>query len=214
MLIVCWSVKGGSGATVVAAALSVLLAASRPDGALAVDVPGDLAAALGVVPPTPAGLGDWLAADASVGPQALARLAMPAGGGLELIARGCDPDVHSPRWTAAAEMFAAQARAVVVDAGTGAPPAALTDSADQSILVVRPCYLALRRATELTSRVTGIVLVDEPGRALGRRDVESVTGVKVIAEVPVDPAIARAVDAGLLACRLPSTLGRALRNVA
>jgi hypothetical protein len=82
------------------------------------------------------------------------------------------------------------------------------------LLVLRPCYLALRRATSLETRATGIVVVDEPGRALRRRDVEEVTGLPVVAEVPVDPAIARAVDAGLLSCRMPPTLGRALRAVA
>ena len=80
--------------------------------------------------------------------------------------------------------------------------------------MIRPCYLALRRATQLPGRVSGIVLVDEPGRALGRRDVESVIGVPVVAEIPLDPAVARAVDAGLLSCRLPATLGRALKAVA
>ena len=56
--------------------------------------------------------------------------------------------------------------------------------------------------------------VAEPGRALGRRDVESVIGVPVVAEIPLDPAVARAVDAGLLSCRLPATIGRALKAVA
>jgi len=86
--------------------------------------------------------------------------------------------------------------------------------ASVSLLVLRPCYLALRRATTLTSRPTGIVLVREPGRALGRREVEDVTGVRVMAEVDVEPSIARAVDAGLLASRLPRGLSRPLRAAA
>jgi hypothetical protein len=56
--------------------------------------------------------------------------------------------------------------------------------------------------------------VREPGRALTRRDVEEVLGVPVRAEVDVDPAVARAVDAGLLASRLPRALERGLRNAA
>ncbi|HEY5154574.1 MAG TPA: hypothetical protein VIJ47_07565, partial [Acidimicrobiales bacterium] len=57
---------------------------------------------------------------------------------------------------------------------------------------------------------TGVILVTEPGRALGRRDVEQVVGVDVVAEVPIDAAVARSVDAGLLAGRLPPVLARAL----
>jgi hypothetical protein len=35
-------------------------------------------------------------------------------------------------------------------------------------------------------------------------------GAPVVAEVPVDPAVSRAVDAGLLACRIPASLVDAL----
>jgi hypothetical protein len=56
--------------------------------------------------------------------------------------------------------------------------------------------------------------VREPGRALGAADVEAVLGVDVTAEVPWDPAVARAMDAGLLATRLPTVLVRALRRAA
>ena len=42
MLVTCWSVKGGSGTTVVAAALAVLLARRLAEGALLVDAGGDL----------------------------------------------------------------------------------------------------------------------------------------------------------------------------
>ena len=56
------------------------------------------------------------------------------------------------------------------------------------------------------------MLVTESERVLGRDDVEAVLGVPVVADVPVNPAIARAVDAGLLASRLPRPLDRALRD--
>jgi len=41
VFITCWSVKGGSGTTVVATALALLCAARVPDGALLVDLVGD-----------------------------------------------------------------------------------------------------------------------------------------------------------------------------
>jgi len=60
----------------------------------------------------------------------------------------------------------------------------------------------------------GDALVTEPDRALTRTDVEDVLGVPVRAEVPWAPAIARAVDAGLLTTRLPRVLARAIRVAA
>ena len=51
VLVTCWSVKGGSGTTVVAAALALSLA-RRDEGALLVDLAGDVPAALGCPEPT------------------------------------------------------------------------------------------------------------------------------------------------------------------
>ena len=47
------------------------------------------------------------------------------------------------------------------------------------------------------------MLVAEPGRALRVPDIERAIGVPVVATISHDPAVARAVDAGLLAARLP-----------
>jgi hypothetical protein len=63
-------------------------------------------------------------------------------------------------------------------------------------------------------RPSGVVLDTEPGRSLVRRDVEYVLGAPVRAEIELDPLVARAVDAGLLATRLPRGLHRALRDAA
>ena len=103
---------------------------------------------------------------------------------------------------------------VVIDAGTGDPPSALVDHADRALLVTRACYPSLRRAVRAEARPTGVVLVDEPGRALSFRDIEHALGAPVVANVSIDPAIARAVDAGLLATRLPRVITRELRRVA
>jgi hypothetical protein len=59
-----------------------------------------------------------------------------------------------------------------------------------------------------------VVLLTEPGRSLSRHDVEDCIGAPVVAEVAVDPAVARAVDAGLLASRLPRGLERELGRAA
>jgi len=104
----------------------------------------------------------------------------------------------------------------VADCGSGPAGAglAVAAGAPTSLLVLRPCYLALRRAVRAPLRPSGVILVSEPGRSLGRADVEDVLGVPVRAVVGVDPAVARAVDAGLLPTRLPRSLERALRHAA
>jgi hypothetical protein len=100
----------------------------------------------------------------------------------------------------------------VVDAGTAAAPAtrALVEVADLSVVVLRGCYLGLRRAVHdpLLARAAGIVLVEEQGRSLGAAEVCDVLDQPVLARVPARSTIARAVDAGVLAARLPDALAR------
>ena len=86
-------------------------------------------------------------------------------------------------------------------------------AAGLSLLVIRPCYLALRRALAAPLEPSAVVLVGEPQRALHRADVEDVLGVRVGAVIPWRPAVATAVDAGLLGSRLPAPLERGLRGV-
>ncbi|MBA2624197.1 MAG: hypothetical protein H0U89_01090, partial [Acidimicrobiia bacterium] len=74
MLIACWSVKGGSGTTVVAAALAVVLGREAPGGSLLADLAGDVPAVLGMVDPPGPGLDDWLRAGDGVPADALGRL--------------------------------------------------------------------------------------------------------------------------------------------
>jgi len=78
-----------------------------------------------------------------------------------------------------------------------------------AILVTRACYLGLRSAlrTDL-SGFRGVVLVEEPGRALGVGDVEATLDLPVLAIVPWEPSVARAVDSGLLEARMPVSLRR------
>ena len=230
MFVACWSAKGGSGTTVVAAALALVLSRSSEEGALAVDLAGDLPAVLGLPEPGGPGLSDWFAAGTSVPFDALGRLEIGVTDGLGLVPRGSGALDPVRRVGALVELLAGDARSVVIDCGTLPPvvePAdagagdrggrggtavgrAVAEAVPESLLVTRPCYLSLRRLVALPLRPTGIVLVTEAGRALGTGDVEQVVGVEVVAEVPIDVAVARAVDAGLLAGRLPPSLARAL----
>jgi len=227
VLIACWSPKGGSGTTVVSCALALTLAArpasgtERP-GVLLADLAGDVPAALGMPGPAGPGLSDWLAAGAEVPVDALARLEVEAAAGLRLLPwaggppSGGVPAEPADRADALATLLAADSRAVVADCGPAVSGAglALAAGAHLSLMVLRPCYLGLRRALAAPVRPSGVVLVSEPGRAVTRHDVEDVLGVPVRAVVEHDPAVARAVDAGLLATRVPRALARALRAAA
>lgn len=215
MVIACWSVKGGSGTTVVATALA-LIAARTSEGALLVDLAGDAPAVLGLPEPAGPGVADWLVAPADVGGEAMSRLEVAGPPGLALVPAGGPLPGHVTKGTALAALLGAEKRVVVVDAGTRpqGDAAEVVRSAHMSLLVLRPCYLALRRAATCVIRPHGVVLITEPGRALGRIDVEQVLGVPVRAELPFDPAVARAVDAGLLAGRVPRVLERALKDAA
>lgn len=97
---------------------------------------------------------------------------------------------------------------VVVDAGPlpdlePPPGPASAPVAERRWLVVRgPCYLALRTAVAHPCQPDGVVVVAEPRRALSAEDAARVLDVPVVAEVPQDYQVARAVDAGTLATRI------------
>jgi hypothetical protein len=208
-VVLCWAAKGGSGTTVVACALA--LGHARSDPALLVDLGGDCATALGLEEPSGPGVLDWLASP-SAGPVELSRLAVTIRDEVRLIPRGRQT-APEDQWSRLPAALTGSAN-VIIDAGTGSPPPPLHDAAQHSLLVTRPCFIAIRRAQHLDIRPTGIVLVDEPGRALTPADIEHALGVPVVAEVRLDPAVARSVDAGLLIARLPKSLLISLRSAA
>jgi len=170
-----------------------------------VDLMGDLPATLGIAEPTDQGIGEWLSNDAAE--ETLEHLAIPVNDRLDLLPRGSiSTDSYSLRRL---QQFAAlpSSREVVVDAGTNTSfIETLLPFATVSWLVLRPCYLALRRAVSTRLRVDGVILVNEPGRALSKRDVASVLSAPIVAEVELDPRLARVIDAGLLTTRLPSSM--------
>lgn len=92
---------------------------------------------------------------------------------------------------------------------------AAADAAGIRLLVTRGCYLALRRAvhSDGLKHIDGIVLVDEPGRALGRREVTDVLGKPIVATIPYKDTVCRAIDAGVLVHRLPEPLERAAKDI-
>ncbi|GIU84754.1 MAG: hypothetical protein KatS3mg008_1529 [Acidimicrobiales bacterium] len=255
MLICCWSPKGGTGTTVVAAGVACLRSESKPT--LLVDLGGDMSLLFQSETSPPAvGLDDWLACAEPPPPDALARLEHPVSGGvislLTTVAsrqrvrdtdaprspdrrrdRSVVPGADSPaarvsgrhlesRTAELVDILASESRDVVVDAGPAARAgdsalsqlwSALQPRADLVLLVVRPCVIALRRALDSAVESTGVVVVRDEGRSLDSRDVAEVLGLPVLAEIPVDPSIAVAVDAGLFSSRPPRKLLRALRSL-
>jgi MinD-like ATPase involved in chromosome partitioning or flagellar assembly len=216
MLLALWSPKGGSGTSVLAAACALVLARDA-DGARVADLAGDQPAIFALASEPDTGLADWLAAGPEAPVDALERLAVTAAPGVALLPRGSAARPLAPQ--PAAEAGAALAVALrdgsvptIVDAGTAAGPAAraVVEVADMSVVVLRPCYLALRRAVRspLLERAAGAVLIEEAGRALGPTEVRDVLDRTVLARIPSRGAIARAVDAGVLSARLPEPLAR------
>jgi len=209
VLTVCFTAKGGQGCSVVTALLALL----HPPTTV-IDVGGDIPALLGLGEATGPGLVDLLADDDAVTLDAVLRATIEAVPGIDLVHRGTTPAHHVPehRWEQLAEVLVASPSTQwLVDAGTTHGP--LVEYADHRVLVTRPCYLALRRARALTYRPTSVIVVREPGRVLGKDDVEHVVQAPVRAELDVDVAIARGVDAGLLASqRVPGPAARALRD--
>jgi hypothetical protein len=104
---------------------------------------------------------------------------------------------------------------VIVDAGTPKHhgPAALdvlVGGADRSLQVVKSCFLAVHAAAELPHRADGLLVVCDEERRIANADIASALGLPVMATVMLQPTVARAVDAGLLAARLPRALTRSL----
>lgn len=211
MLLAFWSPKGGSGTSVVAAATSLVLARRHP--VRIADLAGDLPAIMGVPPEPAAGLTDWLRAAPTGAAVDLGDLAVAVAADLTILPLGPSPahpaDIP-PEAGAALAVVLAGGVPTVLDAGRAEHPAwqAAVEVADVSVVVVRGCYLALRRAVRnpLTARAAGVVLVEEPGRALGDHEVAELLERPVLARFPVRASVARAVDAGVLACRLPTPL--------
>ena len=210
MLITCWSAKGGSGTTTVACALATLLAARHPAGCLLLDGCGDVPGALGLArarragPGGVAGRGGWRAParrPALRAPRcpwrpawhwcrgAWARSGLPPG---SRPSPGRSPPRRARWWSTAGVLAVDHAELVPLASG-----------AARSLLVAAgllPVPAAGR------PRAVAAVGRGAPGRAgagarPGRRGRGG--GRARGGEVALDPAVARAVDAGLLPLRLP-----------
>lgn len=104
---------------------------------------------------------------------------------------------------------------VVIDDGPLAVAPGRAGGVERYAVVRGPCYVALATMVGHPDLdVDGIVLLTEEGRALAAGDVATIVGVPVVAELRVAPAVARSIDAGLLASDIEClTELRPLRSV-
>ena len=117
MLICFWSPKGGSGTSVITAAVALVLARQGP--ARVADLDGDLPAVFGLAADPEQGLRDWLRTGPEAPTDALDRLAVDAGRELSLLPAGVG-DVGAASAEAGAALGVAlqsDTRSTVVDVG-------------------------------------------------------------------------------------------------
>lgn len=212
MLVVCWSPKGGSGTSVVSAGLAIACAKRAASAStIVVDLDGDIPAIFGT--PEPAvGLSEWICQPAT---HAFDDLLVDIAPGLQILPRGSAPvpDAQSNAWSRLGIELSSRSAlgsAIIVDGARGLVPQAWAQQITHSVLVVRPCYLALRRARHSICPFDAVIAISEPHRVLTTSDIESVLGVAVSAEIPITNDIARRVDAGVIFTRTPSRLMEAL----
>ncbi|HWJ98156.1 MAG TPA: hypothetical protein VNQ33_08350 [Acidimicrobiales bacterium] len=213
-MLVCWSVGGGAGTSVVVAGLA--LAAARAEvPALVVDLGGDQPLIFGVPELPGLGLAQWLGASPDVGGDALRRLEVDLAPGVALVPRG-DGALGSERTDDLVDALGGDGRFVVVDAGHVAPGGfveSVVAAAERTLLVARACPMTLRRLERLTTRPAEVVVVRDRRRSVTWRDVAEASGAPVVAELEIDPAVAAAVDAGLDRRPLPRSFLRVLGGV-
>lgn len=204
-IITVHATKGGQGVTTIATTLALLTA--RTQHTLLIDTAGDIAPMLALPEPDHPGLGDYLH-DPTI---TLTNITTCVDHDLDLITPGDRPTIFDAHTYGLLVGGLGRYDTVIIDTATHAP--AWDVLADHTILVIRPDYLALRRALQLPRRPDDLIVVVEPGRALSVDDIEAALGQPVTATIPLDPAIARINDAGLFATRLPRTITRAIHQL-
>lgn len=210
MLLVCWSPKGGSGTSVVATGLAIAAARMHADhrarGTILCDFDGDIPGIMGLPVPT-IGLTEWMAHPAEFD---LEEAVIDHPSGIRVLPRGSStlPESVSAAWVRVAGELSRRSSdgwTVIVDCA-GRRVAPIESHATRSFVVVRPCYLALRRALAGGDPLDHAIVVTEPDRVLTTHDVESVLGIRVAASIPVTADIARRIDAGVIVDRPPRKL--------
>ena len=161
----CWSIKGGSGTTVFASALALLLAEHHGE-ATVIDMGGDVPSVLGMAELAGTGIRDWLSST-DRDPQGLVDLRVAATSRLHVIPTGSASSFDNSALDDLVQSVTDQQ--VVVDFGSLQPPDSVRRAARADWLVVRPCYLALRRAGRALEEVLEGRSLERVGARLAHR---------------------------------------------
>jgi MinD-like ATPase involved in chromosome partitioning or flagellar assembly len=225
VVIAGWSTKGGSGTTVTCTAIA--LALMRPDQTgviidLGGEHSGDVGSLVGCSTQPRSGLTDWLIADTTVPPSALAELLQDRVQPRVLSVGHHRADITNPSAEQSIETTQRLQDAlhwlvdtygfVVLDLGSHTDWLADTASslADASLLILRPCSLSVRASVNSTRRVVGAVIVGDGSRSLLQADIEGLLGVPVLTHIKSHPAIADAVDSGRFSKGVPREMKRSI----
>ncbi len=219
MLVVCWSPKGGSGTSVVATGLAIVDSRSKSarrveTRTVIVDLAGDIPAILGIEDPL-VGMAEWICDPTAFDTRTLI-VEHETELGILPRGRAALPESRSGTWSRLAVELANLSNSgftIVVDAGRGPIPRELETVADHEYVVVRPCYLALRRARLIDHSSDAVIVVTEPDRVLKPVDIARVLDLPIAATLDISADIARRVDAGIITSRPSTELTRALAPV-
>lgn len=212
MVVAVWSVKGGVGVTSVAGLLAIGQA-ERAEETVLVDLCGDVPLVLGCDDqPVSPGISEWAALE-NPSAQALDRIKINARISLDYVPLGAEPlaNLEPLVPTLRGGAMAIVDCGVVVDPSS--PIGQVVANADQSILVARECFLTLRAVQNSAIESTGVIVIKEDHRFLGRPDVEAAARAPVLAEIAADRTITSALDAGLARATLPRRLIRSMGKV-
>ncbi len=155
MFTTLWSTKGGSGTSVVAAALAVARG-EKHHPTLLVDLDGAAGDLLDADCSGP-GVADWLNADGHPPVDVIERLAVNVTSSLLVMPRGEGLLADAERARLLAQLLARHDGPVIIDCGTVAAPrpgvaTACYEQSTQALLVVRPCYLGCGGSSATTGR--------------------------------------------------------------
>lgn len=210
---VFWSAKAGSGCSVTAAALALRM--SKQFKTHLIDLGGDQSAILGLAHTPSQGAADWFAAGREAPPDALAEFAVGVTPRMALIPYGktqslrgnpVDAELARNFYSALTDLKSE----LIIDVGTPdtAIKRAVSELGDVRVLVLRNCYLHVRRAADhpLLARTAGFIVVRELGRQLDTKTISGALGIPLLGEVLAHSRIAQVVDSGTLVRRQPKFL--------
>ena len=199
-----WSPTGGSGVTALSCALALRLSETGPCTLL--DAAGDVQVALGVALDTSLGLTDWLVAGAGRTADSLLRIAEPVTKSLAVVSLGAT----QASFDASTAIDLTAMESAVIDLGRNA---VVPVNGAVKLLVIKKCYLAVRRAQNLVQHCDALVVVQEDGRRLSKNDLSEILGKPIAGTVSWDKAVARAVDIGVLQANVPKRLREELDRI-